>query len=98
MRKYSTQVPSYYTKQESIHETLRQAESFKLPPVQSKDQYIWKSDYWAHGAMETPPVTSWHMNTSATSWYRIPSVSSEEMGNREVENLISKTNHDKTQS
>lgn len=44
--------------------------------------------------METPPVTeaSWHMNTAATSWYKIPSVSSEEMGtgNKEVGNLISK--------
>lgn len=35
-------------------------------------------------AMEIPPVTkaSWHMNTAATSWYKIPSVGSEEMGNR----------------
>lgn len=36
------------------------------------------------GCIEVPPVTEalWHMNTDATSWYKIPSVHAEEMGSR----------------
>ena len=36
-------------REESTHRTLRQAESFKLPPGQSKDQCTWKLDYRACG-------------------------------------------------